>query len=413
METFDYSIIGGGIVGLAAARQVSLQFPGSKILVLEKEDSPGQHQTGRNSGVIHSGIYYQPGSFKARFARAGAESMVRFCKEFGIPFEVCGKLIVATRSRQIPQLEELLFRAGENGVPARKVSSEEAKEFEPHVECLSAVRVESTGITSYREVCLEYLRQIEEAGGLACFNQSVVGFHRKNGEKSSTIETQEKNFRSRFVINCAGLHSDRIARASGLELNSQIIPFRGEYFQLRAEKQHLVRSLIYPVPNPDFPFLGVHFTRMIDGSVHAGPNAVLAFAREGYSKTSLSLQDTWQTMKFRGFQKLALKHFKDGSKEIFRSLCKPVFTRSLQELVPEVRQDDLEPCESGIRAQGVDTLGNLIDDFLILETEHSLHVCNAPSPAATASLEIGKEIGRRLPDLRPRSINSNSSQIDS
>lgn len=404
MRTFDYTIIGGGIIGLAAARQATLQFPGAKILVLEKEDSPAQHQTGRNSGVIHSGIYYKPGSFKARFARAGAESMVRFCEEHGIPHEVCGKLIVATRTEQLPQLDALLQRAQENGVPARKISKEEAKEFEPHVQCIAALRVESTGITSYREVCLEYLRQIEEKGGEARFNQQVVGFHRQPGENNSVIQTENGSFQSRFVVNCAGLHSDRLARASGLDPKARIVPFRGEYFQLRPEKRDLVKTLIYPVPNPDFPFLGVHFTKMIDGSVHAGPNAVFAFAREGYKKTDFSWQDTVESLGFPGFRKLAFRHLGEGIKEIYRSISKPAFTKSLQELIPEVRSDDLEPCEAGIRAQALDEQGNLVDDFLILETEHALHICNAPSPGATASLEIGKEIGGRLPEVRTATV---------
>ncbi len=399
MEQFDYTIIGGGIIGLAAARQTSLQFPSAKILVLEKEDAPALHQSGRNSGVIHSGIYYQPESFKARFARAGAESMVQFCREFGIPHEVCGKLIVATQPDQLPQLEELLSRARANGVPAQKITLEEAAEIEPHVQCLAALRVESTGITSYRDVCLEYLRQIEEAGGKAIFGQRVVSFHRHVDDSRTVVETGETTFESRFVINCAGLHSDRIARSSDLDPKAKIVPFRGEYFQLRENRRHLVKTLIYPVPNPDFPFLGVHFTKMIDGSVHAGPNAVFAFAREGYRKNNFSFRDTAETLAFPGFYKLAIRHLGEGCKEIHRSMSKAAFTRSLQALIPEIKSDDLEPCASGIRAQALDQRGNLVDDFLILEDAGALHVCNAPSPAATASLEIAREIGQRLPNV--------------
>jgi len=410
-KIYDYTIIGGGIVGLAAARQIATQFPGAKILVLEKEDSPARHQTGRNSGVIHSGIYYKPGSFKARFARAGAESMVQFCKDYGINHEVCGKLIVATREEELPQLETLLERAGENGVPAERITPEQAAEIEPHVRCLAALQVKSTGITSYREVCLEYLRQIEEAGGTARFGQRVVSFARHGSDSHSVIETEDETFKSRFVINCAGLHSDRIARASGLDPGARIVPFRGEYFQLKADRRHLVKTLIYPVPNPDFPFLGVHFTKMIDGTVHAGPNAVLAFAREGYAKTDIRWRDLAETLAFPGFHRLAIRHLGEGLKEIHRSMSKAAFTKSLQALIPEIEANDLEPCAAGIRAQALDNEGNLVDDFLILEAEGALHVCNAPSPGATASLEIGREIGRRIPNVIPTTVGLSHSAL--
>ena len=413
MNRFDYTVVGGGIVGLATARQIHLRFPNAKVLVLEKESAPARHQTGRNSGVIHSGIYYQPGSFKARFARAGAQSMVRFCQEHDIAHEVCGKLIVATRDSELPQLEKLYHRAQENGVPAEKLSREAAQEIEPHVNCLQALRISTTGITSYVEVCREYLRQIESAGGTVQFDQQVVRITEGKTGEDQVIETASAEFASRFVINCAGLHSDRVARSAGADPQARIVPFRGEYFELAPERRHLVKHLIYPVPNPDFPFLGVHFTRMIDGSVHAGPNAVLALAREGYEKTDFDLRDTIESLGFRGFRKLATRHLGEGLKEMHRSFSKAAFTRSLQQLIPEVQSDDLVPCKAGIRAQALTEEGKLVDDFLFVESDRSLHVCNAPSPGATASLEIGQEIVRRLPQVVPSPHLTPSSLPDS
>ena len=408
MKPFDYTIIGGGIVGLSTALHIGKRFPGARLLVLEKEEAPACHQTGRNSGVIHSGIYYQPGSFKARFARSGAESMVRFCREHGIDHEVCGKLIVATREAELAQLEKLFQRARDNGVPAEKISVEEALEVEPHIRCLAALRIPTTGITSYREVCLEYLRQIESAGGSVRFQHRVIGIPEVPSDRNRIIETDHGEFESRFLVNCTGLHSDRIAQAAGAEPGARIVPFRGEYFELTPDRRHLVKNLIYPVPNPDFPFLGVHFTRMIDGSVHAGPNAVLALAREGYTKSDFSLRDTCEAIGFRGFRKLAARHLGEGLKEMHRSFSKAAFTRSLQELIPEVRAEDLVPCKAGIRAQALTDDGKLVDDFLIIESDRSLHVCNAPSPGATASLEIGQEITRRLPDVIPTTVGLSS-----
>ncbi len=407
-KRYDYGVIGGGIVGLSTALFLTRRFPKARVIVLEKEAGPARHQTGRNSGVIHSGIYYKPGSFKARFARSGANSMAEFCREYGIAHDVCGKLIVATKPSELVQLDALLLRGQQNGVPVERITPEQAKEIEPHVRCIAALRVKSTGITSYRQVCAEYLRQIETAGGQVRYGCSVRAI-RENGSVHELV-TETDSVEAHFVINCAGLHSDRVARMSGTDPGAKIVPFRGEYFELTPGRRHLVKSLIYPVPNPDFPFLGVHFTKMIDGSVHAGPNAVLALAREGYFKTDVNLRDFAETMTFPGFWKLASNYLGDGLQEMWRSASKSAFTRSLQELIPEVRSSDLVPCAAGIRAQALTPDGKLVDDFLIVPGKNTMHVCNAPSPAATASLEIGREIAARVPEIvSPKpSLNSTS-----
>ncbi|MGK2913935.1 MAG: L-2-hydroxyglutarate oxidase [Porticoccaceae bacterium] len=397
MAIYDYAVIGGGVVGLSAALQLTKKFPDARVVLLEKEESPALHQTGRNSGVIHSGIYYKPGSYKARFAKAGAASMVQFCQQNGIPYDVCGKVIVATKPSELPLLDNLFQRGQQNDVPVEKISAAQVAEIEPHVKCLAGLRVKSTGITSYRQVCVEYLRQINAAGATVNFRCEVKKIHERGAVQ--VIETSTGEYQSKFVINCAGLYSDRIARASGTDPNMKIVPFRGEYYELVPERRHLVKTLIYPVPNPDFPFLGVHFTRMIDGSIHAGPNAVLAFAREGYFKTDFNLRDFMETMSYGGFWKLARKHLGDGLMEMYRSVSKAAFTRSLQQMIPEIRADDLVTCASGIRAQALTDDGSLVDDFLLVPGRNTLHVCNAPSPAATASIEIGKEIVRQLPAM--------------
>jgi L-2-hydroxyglutarate oxidase len=397
---FDFTIIGGGIVGLSTALHLGRRQPGARLLVLEKEPDIAQHQTGRNSGVIHSGIYYKPGSFKAKFARAGAQSMVEFCREHGIPHEVCGKVIVATKQTELPLLENLYQRGRQNQIPIEKVSAERVREIEPHVSCLAGILVKTTGITSYFRVCAKYLELIEAQGGVVKFRNPVRRITAM--PDAQIIETDAGEYQTRFVINCAGLHSDRVARLGGAEPKAQIVPFRGEYYELVPEKRHLVNTLIYPVPNPDFPFLGVHFTRMIDGSVHAGPNAVLAFAREGYFKTDFNLRDFAETMTFGGFWKMAAKNLGEGLKEMYRSFSKAAFVRSLQALIPEVQSEDLTPCAAGIRAQALMDDGKLVDDFLFVKGPNSLHVCNAPSPAATASLEIGKAVVEQVPEIARR-----------
>lgn len=399
---YDYAVTGGGIVGLATAYKLGERYPHARILVLEKEAAPALHQTGRNSGVIHSGIYYKPGSFKARFATAGAESMRRFCDTHGIPHDICGKLIVATRKAELPLLDRLHARGLQNAVPVEQVSPEQARELEPYVNCIGALRVKTTGITSYKAVCLEYLRLIEARGGDVMFNRRVTRID--DSKSPHRIECASDDvFQARFTINCGGLHSDRIARASGTDPKAKIVPFRGEYYELVPGKRHLVKGLIYPVPNPEFPFLGVHFTRMIDNSVHAGPNAVLAFAREGYFKRTINLRDLAETLTYPGFWKLARRNMGEGMAEMWRSVSKAAFTRSLQQLIPEVRSEDLVPCHAGVRAQALSPDGALVDDFLMIKGRNTLHVCNAPSPAATASLEIGAEVASQVPDVSLRS----------
>ncbi len=388
--TYDYAIIGGGIVGLATAMTLSRRCPTAQILLLEKEHGPSVHQSGRNSGVIHSGIYYKPGSYKARFARAGATSMVEFCQEHGIPHRVCGKVIVATQEKELPELANLFQRGLQNGLPVEKISAAEVKEIEPHVRCRAGIRVPTTGITNYRQVSEKYLELFRKQGGEARFEEEVRAI--ENRGDTHVIETQNGEHQARFVVSCAGLHSDRVTRLTGADPGAKIIPFRGEYYELVANKRHLVNTLIYPVPNPDFPFLGVHFTKMIDGSVHAGPNAVLAFKREGYKKTDFDLRDFWETMSFGGFWKLARKNFAEGMREMYRSLVKDAFVRSLQRLIPEIKAADLVPCKAGVRAQALLGDGKLVDDFLLVRGHNALHVCNAPSPGATASLEIAKAI---------------------
>ncbi|MGN6643367.1 MAG: L-2-hydroxyglutarate oxidase [Verrucomicrobiota bacterium] len=404
MQTFDYAVIGGGIVGLSTALHVGKKFPGARVLVVEKESAPAQHQTGRNSGVIHSGIYYKPGSYKARFAKSGAQSMVKFCQEHGIPHEVCGKVIVATQESQLPLLENLVKRGQLNEVPVEKVPAERVREIEPHVQCIAGVLVKSTGITSYKKLCQKILELIQANGGEIQFSTEVQRIQNRGTEQ--IIETNSGEYGARFVINCAGLHSDRVARAAGADPKAKIVPFRGEYYELKPDRRHLVKTLIYPVPNPDFPFLGVHFTRMIDGSIHAGPNAVLAFARQGYFKTDFNARDFFETMTFGGFWKMASKNMGEGLKEMYRSFSKAAFTRSLQELIPEVRSEDLIPCAAGIRAQALTDDGKLVDDFLIIPGKNSLHVCNAPSPAATACLEIGMHVAAQVPEMRKQPVAS-------
>jgi len=394
MKRYDYAVIGGGIVGLSTAYHLGKSFPKARILLLEKEGGPAMHQTGRNSGVIHSGIYYKPGSFKAKFAMSGATSMVAFCKEHGIPHEVCGKIIVATKQSELALLENLYQRGIENGCPVEKMSAERVREIEPHVQCAAGVRVLSTGITSYLEVAKTYLELIQRDGGVVKFGARVIDI--TSHQDFRIISTPTKAFAAKAVINCAGLHSDRVAQMAGADPGARIVPFRGEYFELVPERRHLVKTLIYPVPNPNFPFLGVHFTRMIDGSVHAGPNAVLALKREGYAKTDFNLRDVYETLAYKGFWKLAGKNLEEGLREIRRSFSKAAFVQSLQRMIPEIAAEDLVPCKSGVRAQALWEDGSLVDDFLIVKQNGDLHVCNAPSPAATASIEIGKSLVRKI-----------------
>ncbi|NRB08246.1 MAG: L-2-hydroxyglutarate oxidase [Richelia sp.] len=392
---YDFAIIGGGIVGLSTGMALTQRYPHAKILVLEKESRWAFHQTGNNSGVIHSGIYYKPGSFKAKFCRDGCRSMVEFCQKHGIEHEVCGKVIIATSEQELPRLEKLFQRGLENGIEVKRISPEEVKEIEPHVRCVGGIQVFSTGIVNYKQVCLKYAELIQQQGGELRLNTKVEKII--NSGNHQVLETNSGNFNTRFVINCAGLYSDRMAKLGKVDPKAKIVPFRGEYYELTPEKRYLVKGLIYPVPNPEFPFLGVHFTRIIDGNVHAGPNAVLSLKREGYKKTDFNIRDLTEIMTYLGFWKLAAKHADEGIQEIIRSFSKAAFTRSLQQLIPEVQAEDLVPTHAGVRAQALMDDGKLVDDFLIIHGDNSVHVCNAPSPAATSSIEIGKAIVDQIP----------------
>jgi len=393
---YDFAVIGGGIVGLSTAMTLGQQYPNAKILVLEKESRWAFHQTGNNSGVIHSGIYYKPGSYKAEFCRDGAQSMVDFCRSHNIPHEICGKVIIATQEKELPQLETLYQRGLENGLEVARLTKEEVLEYEPHVDCIAGVRVVSTGIADYKQVCQKYAELAGAQGADLRLNTRVNRMVETAAGR--VLETNQGSFEAKYVINCAGLQSDRVAKMGNVDPQAKIIPFRGEYYELTPAKRHLVKGLIYPVPNPDFPFLGVHFTRMIDGSVHAGPNAVLSLKREGYKKTDFDLRDFVEVMTFPGFWKLAAKNADEGIQEIIRSFSKAAFVRSLQRLIPEVQMEDVVPTHAGVRAQALMNDGKLVDDFLIIDGKNSMHVCNAPSPAATSSLEIGKAIVDRIPE---------------
>ena len=387
----DLLIIGAGIVGLATALEVTRRFPAMRIVIVEKESRVAAHQTGHNSGVIHSGLYYKTGSLKARNCVAGAASMKRFCQDNGVPFEECGKLVVAITEEELPRLHALHERGQANGVPGvRMLGREEFREIEPHCEGVAALHVPSTGIVDYTMVAQKYAELIQQAGGDIVFNAKVIGL--RADDRGNVVETTAGAFRARYVINCAGLYSDAITRMAGLETDLEIIPFRGEYYEIRPERRSLVKNLIYPVPDPRFPFLGVHFTRRVNGSVEAGPNAVLAFRREGYAGTAPDLTEATEMLRFGGFWKMAKKYWQKGMAEQYRAWVKSAFTRELQKMVPELEDSDLAPGGSGVRAQAVDSNGNLVDDFYFVHSGSMIHVCNVPSPAATASLEIGKEI---------------------
>ena len=394
MSSYDFAIIGGGIVGLSTGMALANRFPHARLLVLEKEGCLAFHQTGRNSGVIHSGIYYKPDSLKAKFAREGNRSMIEFCEANGIEHEVCGKVIVASDEGELPGLKALYKRGVANGLEVKEITREALKDIEPHAAGVAALRVPSTGIVNYRKVAEAFARVIEKHGGVLCLNAKVHAIT-ENGQ-GVVIESTKGTHHSRFLINCAGLQSDRVVGLAGMKSDMRIVPFRGEYFELKPEKRHLVKNLIYPVPDPKFPFLGVHFTRMIGGGVHAGPNAVLSLKREGYRKTDLDLHDVFDIFTYRGFWKFGVKNLGEGVKEMVRSLSKAAFVRSLRKLIPEIQADDLLPGGAGVRAQALLADGRLVDDFLIVRGAKTIHVCNAPSPAATASIQIGKAIAEQI-----------------
>jgi L-2-hydroxyglutarate oxidase len=388
---YSVVIVGGGIVGLAVALEITRRFPRLRLLLLEKEDGVGRHQSSHNSGVIHSGVYYKPGSLKAKLCITGAAAMVEFCREHGIPHQVCGKVIVATGEDQLPGLEELRRRGEANGIGGlRLIDADELRDIEPHASGPRALIVPSTGITDYAAVCAKYAELISAQGGSISTSTPVTGLKRHTGE--IIVETKRGAFSTSSLINCAGLFSDRVARMAGDDPQVIIVPFRGEYYDLTRERLSLVRNLIYPVPDPRLPFLGVHFTRRINGSVDAGPNAVFAFRREGYRRADFSLRDLASSIAFPGFRKMAAKNWRSGLAEFHRSFSKSAFVRALQRLLPEVREEDLIPGGSGVRAQAVTRDGSLVDDFKFVPSERMLHVLNVPSPAATASLVIGRTI---------------------
>lgn len=389
-------IIGGGIVGLATAYQLQKRNPDLQITILEKEAEVSQHQTGHNSGVIHSGIYYKPGSLKANNCRWGYNMLLEFCDEHQIQYDICGKLIVATTTEEIPKLETLYERGRENGLENLiLLEKEEIKYVEPHVAGVKAIKVKQTGIIDYKKVSQKLAELIQKSGGNILFGRQVLNISKRKGEL--VIFTNQGEYIADYGVNCAGLYSDKIFQKDNPgKPKMKIIPFRGEYYKLKEEAKGLVKHLIYPVPDPAFPFLGVHFTRHINGGVEAGPNAVLAFKREGYKKTDFDSSEFLESVAWQGFRKVAMKYWKTGMAEMYRSYSKPAFAKALQKLVPEIKADDLVEGGAGVRAQACMKDGTLIDDFLIEETQQMIHILNAPSPAATSSLSIGNTIADRL-----------------
>lgn len=392
---YDIIIIGAGLVGLATAYQTKLKNPDSKILILEKEKDVSLHQSGHNSGVIHSGIYYKPGSLKAKNCIEGYHSVINFAKEYGIKYDLCGKIIVASSQEELPLLDNIYKRGIDNGLDNLKyLSREEFREIEPHCEGVKAIKVPQTGIIDYPGVAKKIKELFEELGGEVKFSNEVKDIINKNSE--ITIKTNQSEFKTKKLVSCAGLYSDKITKMTNEKNDVIIIPFRGEYYKIKDEKKHLVQHLIYPVPDPNFPFLGVHFTRMIDGNIEAGPNAVLAFKKEGYQFFDFNFSETMQTLTWPGFRKIVAKYGKTGMGEVHRSLSKSAFTKALQKLMPEIQENDLVPGGSGVRAQACDRSGALIDDFDIVKNGNIIHVRNAPSPAATSCLSIGNKISELI-----------------
>ncbi len=392
---YDVIVVGAGIVGLATTLRILEKNHSMKLLIIEKEDGVAKHQTGNNSGVIHSGIYYKPGSLKAQNCVNGYKMLIDFCRRNEINFDICGKVIVATSQNEIPVMENIFDRGIKNGLNGlKKLSGEEVKEIEPHVECVAGIRVPQTGIIDFKEVSEKYLRLIQSYNGRIEFDCKVKNILIRNSE--CKVVTGKEIYSAKIVVTCAGLYADRIAKITHPDLPLRLVPFRGEYYKLKKEKRSLVNALVYPVPDPAFPFLGVHFTRMIDGERECGPNAVLSLKREGYHKTSFNLHDTFETFTWNGFRKLIRKHWKMGIGEFYRSYNKKAFVTALNKIIPEVRKDDLIPGGAGVRAQACLKDGSLLDDFYIVEDTNVIHVCNAPSPAATASLSIGDFISEKV-----------------
>lgn len=390
-QSFDLVVIGAGIVGLSTAMETVRRYPRLRVAVLDKESDIAQHQTSHNSGVIHSGVYYAPGSLRARNCVAGSTALVEFCREYSLPCDVCGKVIVATDSSELPRLQKLYEQGQTNGIRGlAMIGSERLRELEPHCAGIAALYVPTTGITNYALIARKYAVLIAAGGGTLLTGCAVTAIRRRS--EALVLETTRGAISAHWAINCAGLHSDRVRKLAGDRGGPQIVPFRGEYYKVAAERTHLVRNLIYPVPDPRFPFLGVHFTRKVRGGLEAGPNAVLAFQREGYRKRDINLRDLLGTVTYSGFWKMAARNWSSGMEEMARSFSKRLFTESLQRLVPEIEERDLVPGGSGVRAQALDGDGSLLDDFSIVPAERIIHVCNVPSPAATASLAVGRQI---------------------
>lgn len=396
MGMIDVVIIGGGIVGLATALQLKEQKPALNVVLIEKEPAVARHQTGHNSGVIHSGLYYKPGSLKATNCIRGYHMLIDFCNAEGIPYDLCGKIVVATKPEEVPQLNTLYERGQLNGLTGlKKLSVAEMREIEPHVNGVEGMFVPQTGIIDYKQVSEKYAEKFQQLGGEIRLAERVEQV--TPGSSLSIVVTNKGSYETKLVVNCAGLYSDKIAQLTQREaVDVRIVPFRGEYYKIRPEREYLVKNLIYPVPDPNFPFLGVHFTRMVHGGVEAGPNAVLAFQREGYTKSDINLKELFETLAWPGFQKVAAKYWETGLGEMYRSFSKAAFTKALQSLIPDVQEADLEPGGAGVRAQACDRTGGLLDDFAILETDKAINVVNAPSPAATSSLSIGKTVSEKV-----------------
>jgi len=390
----DLVIAGGGIIGLATAYRFLERFPGRRVVILEKEDRVAEHQTGHNSGVLHSGIYYKPGSLKAENCRAGKLAMEQFCDEHGIHFERCGKVIVAIDESELGALQRIYERGQANGVSCEMIGAERLSELEPHAAGIQAVHVPETGIVDYREVCEKLAELISAAGAEIRLGSRVCGV--RQGADEVVVVTESGEVTGELLVNCTGLHCDRVAKMGGVKPEAKVVPFRGEYYDLKPTAQHLCRNLIYPTPDPKFPFLGVHFTRMIHGGVECGPNAVLAFAREGYRKRDINLRDLCESLTYIGFLRMAARHWRTGMGEMWRSFSKAAFVRALSRLLPEIRSEHLERAPAGVRAQALSRDGTLVDDFLLQSDVRVVNVGNAPSPAATASLNVGRLVVDRL-----------------
>jgi (S)-2-hydroxyglutarate dehydrogenase len=393
MNNYDVIIAGAGIVGLASGLKILESKPGIKLLILEKESGPARHQTGHNSGVIHSGIYYKPGSMKAENCIRGYRLLLEFCRKEDVPFEICGKVIVATSEDESERLNSIYQRGIANGLDKiRLIGKAELSEIEPHSAGIKAIQVPYTGIIDFKAVAAKYVSKIQELGGEFRFNEGVKRVNA--GKNPLEVISVNCSLKTKVFVNCCGLQSDEVAERTGDKIDTRIVPFRGEYYKLKPERSHLVKNLIYPVPDPSFPFLGVHFTRMIGGGVEAGPNAVLAFKKEGYSRTSFSASDMIKTLTWGGFYRIAAKYYKTGAGEFYRSFSKKAFVKALQKLLPEINENDLAPGGSGVRAQAIDRKGKPVDDFLISNNGRVINVLNAPSPAATSSLAIGESISK-------------------